>query len=88
MYNIVVFQRTRGQYNAKPYVVKQVSRVKEARGECKAQRNSLFNLLLEKYEVSSYSFCYHEWRDYYVYLIEDAEGIYVEAHVYIEPTDD
>jgi hypothetical protein len=79
---------TRGQlHNLGPYVIATLSRVREARGQAKMQRNSLGNLLLEKFWHPKWIFSYFEYESHYIFIIEDEQGIYHEAHIYMERID-
>jgi hypothetical protein len=76
---------TRGQtVNIDPWVIAEFSRVKEARGQTKMQRNSLGELLLEKFWHYSWEFIHYEYGNHYIFMILDTHGLYHEAHVYME----
>lgn len=77
---------TRGQYGClEPNVLGRFTRLKEARGQCKHQRNSLGDLLLEKFNSYKDIFEYEELgEDHYKFTISDLEGIVHEAHVWLE----
>jgi len=66
-----------------PWEIARFTRKKEAKGQTRAQRNSLGNLLLEKYAKLDYVFNYYEYDDYYIFIIEDLDGIVHEAHVFM-----
>lgn len=87
MYVIKELRINKGQSwdGLKPNEIARYSRKKLAKGETRAQRNSLGNLLLEKYWQVKYVFNYYEEaEDYYIFIIElDGEIVY-EAHVFME----
>lgn len=90
MYLIKCTRVTRGQIgNLEPYIIGRFTRVREARGQCRHQRNSLGLLLLEKYNSYKDIFDYQEiGENHYMFTISDLEGIVHEAHVWMEVEDE
>lgn len=90
MYVVKCLRRSRGQRdNLEPFILSgPYTRLREAKGECKAQRNSLGELLMQKYETSPLTLYYFEWKSYYVFTLEDADGIDFEAHIYLDDVPD
>lgn len=75
---------TRGQSDGRePYTIARVSRKRAAQGETRMHRNSLGELLLEKFSAERYILNYYEYTHYYIFIVEDGEGIYHEAHVFM-----
>lgn len=91
MYLIKSIRISRGQSLKEiegPWEIARSNRKKEAKGLTRMQRNSLGELLLEKYRHYSYVFNYYEYEDYYIFLIEDLDGIVHEAHVFMVEEND
>lgn len=90
VYLVKELRISRGQSwnELRPYEIARYSRIKLARGETRAQRNSIGNLLLEKFSHYKYVFNYYEYDDYYIFIIEDLDGIAHETHVFMEKLDE
>lgn len=84
MYSVNVLRIMRGQsLEIKPYEVARYSRLKLARGQTKAQRNSEWEVL-DKHLGDWCFINYYEYDDYYVFILEDIEGIFMEVHIYMQ----
>jgi hypothetical protein len=90
IHQVKVLRISRGQQQGlEPFVVGSYSRIRLARGECRAQRNSYGELLLRKFEDDYYVLNYYEYDNYYVFIVEDTlrGDIEHEVHVYVASVD-
>lgn len=81
-YLVQSLRKGRGSTRIEPNTISTHTRIKEAKGQAKMQRNSLGELLLEQFPFP-FIFNYFESEDHYIFLIEDEIGICHEAHIYL-----
>jgi hypothetical protein len=87
MYAVMVLKAIRGSsISIVPFKTGEYSRLRDARGQAKALRNSQGEVLLQHFH--DYTINYFEYEDYYVFLVEDDEGIHHEVHIYLTDLDE
>lgn len=81
-YSVRLLKLTRGSsLTVSPWEVASYERKKLAKGETKALAHSTFNVLDQHLPWCVIN--YYEYEDYYVFILEDVEGIFHEVHVFM-----
>ena len=88
-YVVKILRITRGQIRTDMvYPARETGRYtrrKLANGQGRAQRNSEFEYIVKHFETEAIT--YHEYDNYYIFIVEDEEGILYESHIFVETID-